>query len=174
MGLLSVFVLLLILSGRITKPVAESYEKQKRFITDAGHEIKTPLTIISADAEVLDMKVGENEWLRDIQTNDLIYLSKVEESQGHLQMTDFSLSNLTEELVQSFHALAKIKGRSFTSSIQSGIVLRGDERAISQAISNLLDNAFANKKQSGVQFCCSVAGMVKGGVAVFGGCQPLF
>ena len=52
LGLLSVFILLLLLSGRIVKPVAESYEKQKRFITDAGHEIKTPLTIISADADV--------------------------------------------------------------------------------------------------------------------------
>ena len=158
MGLLSVFVLLLILSGRITKPVAESYEKQKRFITDAGHEIKTPLTIISADAEVLDMKVGENEWLKDIQfqitrltalTNDLIYLSKMEESQGHLQMADFSISDLTDELVQSFQALAKTKGRSFTSSIQPGIVLCGDERAISQAISNLLDNALKYSELDG-------------------------
>ena len=64
--------------------MAESYEKQKRFITDAGHEIKTPLTIIDADTSILEMEYGENEWLDDIQvqtkrfaglTNDLIYLS---------------------------------------------------------------------------------------------------
>ena len=150
LGLLSVFILLLLLSGRIVKPVAESYEKQKRFITDAGHEIKTPLTIISADADVLDMECGENEWLRDIQlqikrltalTNDLIYLSKMEEAQGHLQMTDFSLSDLTDELVQSFQALAKARGKAFTSSIQPDIFFHGDERALSQVISNHLDNA---------------------------------
>lgn len=158
LGLLSVFILLLILSGRIVKPVAESYEKQKRFITDAGHEIKTPLTIISADADVLDMECGENEWLRDIQlqikrltslTNDLIYLSKMEEAQGHLQMTDFSLSDLTDELVQSFQALAKARGKAFTSTIQPGISFHGNERALSQVISNLLDNALKYSEQSG-------------------------
>lgn len=158
LGLLSVFVLLFLLSGRITRPVAESYEKQKRFITDAGHEIKTPLTIISADAEVLDMECGENEWLRDIQlqitrltalTNDLIYLSKMEEAQGHLQMADFSLSNLADELVQSFQALAKTRGKSFTSSIQPDIAFHGDERAIGQVISNLLDNALKYSEADG-------------------------
>ena len=80
-GLVAVFILLLVLSGQIVKPISESYDKQKRFITDAGHEIKTPLTIISADVDVLDMEYGENEWLGDIQiqikrlttlTNDLI------------------------------------------------------------------------------------------------------
>lgn len=158
LGLLSVFILLLLLSGRIVKPVAESYEKQKRFITDAGHEIKTPLTIISADADVLDMECGENEWLRDIQlqikrltalTNDLIYLSKMEEDQGHLQMTDFSLSDLTDELVQSFQALAKARGKVFTSTIQPGISFHGDERALSQVISNLLDNALKYSEHGG-------------------------
>ena len=62
-----VFVLLLFLSGRIVKPMAESYEKQRQFITDAGHEIKTPLTIIGADADLLELELGENEWLTDVR-----------------------------------------------------------------------------------------------------------
>lgn len=157
-GLLAVFVLLFVLSKRIVKPVSESYEKQRRFITDAGHEIKTPLTIISADADVLDMEYGESEWLRDIQlqikrlttlTNDLIYLSKMEESQNQLQTTEFSLSALTDELVQSFQALAKTQEKSFTSSVQQDIVLRGDEKTIGQAISNLLDNALKYSEPKG-------------------------
>lgn len=111
LGLFAVFVLLFILSKRIVKPLSESYEKQRCFITDVGHEIKTPLTIISADVDVLDMEYGESEWLRDIQlqikrltalTNDLIYLSKMEKSQNQLQMKEFSLSALSDELVQSF------------------------------------------------------------------------
>lgn len=88
LGLLAVFGLILLLSRRIIRPVSESYEKQKRFITDAGHEMKTPVTIIDADVEVLEMELGENEWLRDIQaqtrrladlTNDLVLLSRMEE-----------------------------------------------------------------------------------------------
>ena len=149
-GLLAVFLLLLLLSERIVRPVSESYEKQKRFITDAGHELKTPLTIISADADVLEMEHGTNEWLQDIRlqtrrltelTNDLIYLSKMEEEQNHLQITRFSLSQLTEELVQSFQVLARTQGKAFDSRIQPGLVLHGDERAVGQLVSILLDNA---------------------------------
>ena len=89
LGLCAVFVLIWIFSAYIIKPFVENYKKQKRFITDAGHELKTPLTIIDADAEVLEMDLGENEWISDIQsqtrrladlTNDLILLSRMEEN----------------------------------------------------------------------------------------------
>ncbi|MBR2716310.1 MAG: two-component sensor histidine kinase, partial [Oscillospiraceae bacterium] len=80
-GLAAVFLLTALASGRITRPIAESYAKQKRFITDAGHELKTPLAIINADADVLETEMPDSEWLRDIRvqtgrladlTNDLI------------------------------------------------------------------------------------------------------
>lgn len=88
MGVASVSLLILLASGRIARPFVENYEKQKRFITDAGHELKTPLTIIDADAAVMEMELGENEWLQDIKrqtrylrelTEDLVYLSRTEE-----------------------------------------------------------------------------------------------
>ena len=66
-GMLAVFLLLVFFSGRIVKPVSESYDKQKRFITDAGHELKTPLTIIDADAELVELECGRCEWLDDIR-----------------------------------------------------------------------------------------------------------
>ena len=66
-GLAAVFLLLVPLSARIVRPISQSYEKQKRFISDAGHEIKTPITIIDADTEILEMDYGENEWLTDIR-----------------------------------------------------------------------------------------------------------
>lgn len=158
LGLLCVFNLLFTLSKRIVRPVSESYEKQRRFITDAGHEIKTPLTIISADADVLDMEYGGSEWLRDIHiqvqrltalTNDLIYLSKMEEGGNRLQTREFSLSALAEELVRSFQATARTQGKTFTSRVQPNILLRGDEKMIGQALSNLLDNALKYSEPEG-------------------------
>ena len=68
LGMLAVFLLMMLASGRIIKPVSDSYEKQKQFITDAGHEIKTPLAIIDADAGLIEMESGSSEWLQDIQT----------------------------------------------------------------------------------------------------------
>lgn len=115
LGLFSVLLLLIILSGRIVKPFSENYEKQKQFITDAGHELKTPLTIIDADAEVLEMDVGENEWLSDIKnqtkrlaqlTNNLIFLSRMEE-QPQVEKIEFPISDLAEETLEAFQALAK-------------------------------------------------------------------
>lgn len=150
LGLLAVLVLLLILSHRIVRPVAESYEKQKQFITDAGHELKTPMTIISADAELAEMECGENQWLVDIRrqterltglTNDLIYLSRMEEEQPPLQVIEFPLSDVAEEMALPFLAPAKSQEKELAMHIQPMLSFTGDEKAIRQLISILLDNA---------------------------------
>jgi two-component system sensor histidine kinase CiaH len=150
LGLLAVFTLLALLSGRIIKPFSESYEKQKRFITDAGHELKTPLTIIDADADVLSMEFGENEWIQDIQnqtkrlaslTNDLILLARMDEGTKQVQKIDFPFSDLASEMVQSFHALALQQNKTFSSRIQPMLSLCGDEKSLRQLLSILLDNA---------------------------------
>lgn len=158
LGLLAVLVLLLILSHRIVRPVAESYEKQKQFITDAGHELKTPMTIISADADLLEMECGENQWLTDIRrqaqrltglTNDLIYLSRMEEEQPKLQVIQFPLSDLAEEMAQSFAAPAQSQGKELEVSVQPMLSCTGDEKAIRKLISILLDNALKYSPQGG-------------------------
>ena len=150
LGLLAVFALLLLLSRRIVRPVAESYEKQKQFITDAGHELKTPMTIISADTDLLEMECGENQWLTDIRrqtqrlaglTNDLIYSSRMEEEQAPLQIIAFPLSDVAEEMAQSFQALAKSQAKQMVLSIQPMLSCTGDEKSIRQLLSILLDNA---------------------------------
>ena len=149
-GVSTVFILVVLLSKRAIEPVAESYEKQKRFITDAGHEIKTPLTIIDADTSILEMEYGENEWLDDIQvqtkrlaglTNDLIYLSRMEEKQTKTTMIEFPFSEVISEEAQSFQGLAKVKGKNFMVDIEPMLSLKGDEKTIRQLISILLDNA---------------------------------
>ena len=149
-GLLSVLILVLILSKRIIRPVVESYEKQRQFITDAGHELKTPLTIIGADTDLAEMECGENQWLTDIRrqtqrltglTNDLIYLSRMEEEGNQLQRIEFPLSDVAEEMAHSFLAPAKSQNKEFSIEIQPMLSYMGDEKAIRQLISILLDNA---------------------------------
>lgn len=149
LGLLAVLLLLIFLSGRIVKPFSENYEKQKQFITDAGHELKTPLTIIDADAEVLAMDIGENEWLSDIQTqtkrlaeltNSLILLSRMEE-QPQTEKIEFPLSDLLEEAVETFQTLARARGKTLCSHIQPMLSMSGDEKLIRQLVAILLDNA---------------------------------
>ena len=149
-GMLAVFLLLIFFSGRIVKPVSESYEKQKRFITDAGHEIKTPITIIDADAELVGLDCGENEWLEDIRkqtkrltalTNDLIYLAKMEEGQKSSTKIEFPLSDVVEETAESFRARAVNENKKLDIDIQPEITYCGDEKAIRQLVSILVDNA---------------------------------
>lgn len=147
---LMVFAIIAFFSNKIIRPVSESYEKQKRFITDAGHEIKTPLTIINADVDVLLMELGENEWLEDIQkqakrlsslTNDLVYLARMEEASDSAQIIDFPFSDIVSETAASFQALAQTQNKKFTCSIQPMLSLKGNEKAIRQLVNILLDNA---------------------------------
>ena len=158
-GIAAVFALILAFSGRIVRHVAESYEKQKRFITDAGHEIKTPLAIIEADADVLEMDLdGESEWLQDIRaqtrrladlTNDLVYLSRMEERPDERQMMEFPFSDVVEETAQSFRSRALQKQVTFTERIEPMLSIRGDEKALRQLTSILLDNAVKYAPEGG-------------------------
>ena len=138
-GLSAVWVLLMLLAKEIVRPISESYEMQKRFITDAGHELKTPLTIISADTDVLEMQQGRNEWLSDIRvqterlsklTHDLIFLAKMEEGHKAVRVQEFSISDMAAKSVQAFQTLAKVQQKNFISRIQPGLTLRGDPSQI--------------------------------------------
>ena len=162
LGILAVLVLVVLFSGRVVRPIAESYEKQKQFITDAGHELKTPITIINADVDVLESEMeedaGSNEWLTDIRkqtgrltalTSDLIYLSKMEEEGVKLQMADFSFSDLVEETARSFQAPALSQGKSLTVSVQPLLTVNGDQKTLGRLISLLLDNAMKYSPEGG-------------------------
>ena len=149
-GYLIVFAFIVFFSNRIIRPISESYEKQKQFITDASHEIKTPLTIIGADTDILEMELGENEWIYDIKkqisqltslTNDLVFLSRMEESERILPMIDFPFSEVVTETALSFQTLAQRQEKEIQCNITPMMTLCGDEKSIRQLVSILLDNA---------------------------------
>lgn len=174
-GILGVFLLVLLLSKKAIAPVAESYTKQKHFITDASHELKTPLTVINANTEVLEMTQGENEWTQSIKnqverltklTNDLVSLTRMDEDDARLQMTDFSLSDAVSESVEPYAAIAGATGKHFSTAIQPGVSYKGNEPAIRKLVGILADNASKYTDEGG-SISVTLRATAKGGVLVF-------
>ncbi len=155
--LVSVFALITLASGIVIRPIAETYEKQRRFITDAGHELKTPLAIINADTDVLELESGDsdgsgdNEWLADIRrqtqrltelTSELIMLAKTEEG-GRKSMVavEFPVSDVIAETAESYKAPAQLQNKKFNCDIEQGLAMTGDPKMIGQLVGIFLDNA---------------------------------
>ena len=150
LGLLLVLILILIFSNILLRPVTESYQKQKRFITDASHELKTPMAIIDANTEVIEMEYGESEWTISIRkqigrltslTEKLVFLSRMDEGSQVMTATTFSLSDAVCETAEPYAMMAEMKNRTFTMQVQPDISYCGEEASIRQLISLLLDNA---------------------------------
>lgn len=158
LGLFLVFLLVLILSKRVVKPIVESYEKQKSFITNASHELKTPLTIIDANMEVLEMVHGEDEWttssrkqvqrLADL-TNKLVLLSRMEESDYSVPFSEVAISDLVEETVLPYEALALSCQKHLTTNVTPDLQIYGDRNLLSQVITLLMDNAMKYSSDNG-------------------------
>lgn len=142
-------VILAALSRRAVRPVIANIENQKRFITNAGHELKTPLSIISANTELLEAMNGESEWTRSILCQvdrlselirDLITLSKVSE-QEKLELRPIPLSPLVEGAAADFLPLVEQQGKHLGIQVTPGLTVEGEERFLRELVSILLDNA---------------------------------
>ncbi len=153
-----IFVLIWVFSSIAVKPIAESYEKQKRFITDANHEIKTPLAIINATNEVMEMKFGENEWSDIIAnqvkrlnalTEKLVFLSRMDEENAQIPMAEFNISDTVMELAEQFKNVAIAQQKNFVVEIEPNLNYTGDLSLIGQLISILLENAFKYSTEKG-------------------------
>lgn len=171
-GLFVVLLLLVIFSKMIFRPVVESYDKQKRFITDASHELKTPLTIIDANTEVLEMVQGGNEWTASIRnqvkrltslTQQMVTLTRMDEGKCMGPVVEFSLSDAVEETAELFVLPAQSKGKRIEVQVEKGISHCGDEDLIRQMVSLLLDNAV---KYSDEKSCIRVSLQKKGKKAI--------
>lgn len=164
------FVILIFISKRMVRPIARSYKKQKEFITSASHELKTPLTVILADLDILQMDDENNEWIQDIRlqaerltemTNSLVSLARMDEKGEHINRIDFSISDVAEDVVHSYKAMAVNQEKTFLYTITPQITCFGDENSIRQLFTILLDNAFKYCSDKGeIQFSLTQTGNI--------------
>ena len=157
-SLVLVFVLVVLFAGKAIKPIADNIERQKQFFTDASHELKTPLTSISASVDVLTMEHGEDEWTENIKSqtgrmsrlvSELVTLSRLDEEIPLPNKEHFSLSDAAWEIADVFSAQAKARGKKFSVNIEDNLSFFGDKTAIQQLMSVLLDNAIRYSDSEG-------------------------
>ena len=158
-GLIIVFILLSFISKRVLSPIIESIEKQNQFVLNAGHELKTPIAVIMADAEVLEMMEENEESLELVGsikkqaerlnglTATLLHLAKAEEGRLDAEITDFSITELIEDEINEFRYLAKEKEITFDSS--NKIIITADRNSIKELIIIFLDNAIKYSDEKG-------------------------
>lgn len=149
-SLLAVFGLVLLFSQRAIRPYVRNIERQKRFITDAGHELKTPLTSISTSADIAAMEYEGDEWIANIQkqtvrltrlVSELVMLSRLDEETPLPEKQVFSLSDAAWEIAEPFTAIAEAEGKKYSQQIEEHLHMEGDRNMIQQMLSILLDNA---------------------------------
>lgn len=150
-AIVALFFVASYLAKRIVKPLEESYQKQKQFISDAGHELKTPISVISANAEILAREIGNNQWLTNIQyenermgklVTQLLELARTENVTVQKEQLDFG--RLVESGALPLESIAFEKGLTLSVDVQSGVNVVGNSSQLSQLVSILIDNAISH------------------------------
>ena len=155
-------IIIYIISKKVTNiivlPVEKTIEKQKQFISDASHELKTPLAVIEANAYVLESQIGENKWMKYIQSeitsmdkliNDLLFLTKIENTKGLQVNENFNLSEEMNLISSMFESMAFEKNISIEYSIIDNVKINANREEIKQVLSILIDNAIKHTKENG-------------------------
>lgn len=149
-GWLAVLAIVAGASGAVIRPMVESYSKQKRFITDVSHEIKTPLAVIDAANEVQEIESGESEWTQSIHeqvarltalTERLVFLARMDEGSAGFTMATIDLSEAVDTAATPFESVAVSRGKRLSTSIACGVRAHADAAAVAQVVELLLDNA---------------------------------
>ena len=144
------------LSEIIVKPVEETFEKQKQFISDASHELKTPLAVIEANSDVLESNVGENKWIGYIQKeidsmnkliNELLLLTKIENVDNTREYEKFDLSKEIEIITSTFEGMAYERQIKIDTNIEENIIFNGNKEDIKHILSTLIDNAIKHTEE---------------------------
>lgn len=147
---IAIYIIAKKISSVIVKPVCETFEKQKQFISDASHELKTPLAVIEANTDVLEEKTGNNKWISYIQNeiesmnkliNELLFLAKMENKENTKEYERLDLSNEVEIITSMFESMAYENNIKIKSNIQENITINMEKEDIKHILSTLLDNA---------------------------------
>jgi len=147
---LIVFVLLLFFSRRAIRPFVENLERQRQFVTDASHELKTPLAILSANMGLLEDTYGQNQWLDSARTQvfrldklikNLVELARTEESIRDDVVSRFSVSEIAQAGADAFQPMAEFEGKTLAAEIAPDVFLRGIQDNLFRLFTILLDNA---------------------------------
>lgn len=166
-----ILLLIILISKKAVKPAAESYEKQKQFITDASHELKTPLTLVRTNLDIMESENGTSEWLSDVReeteimtelVNRLVTLARMDEEQDKLNALPFNLSDAVAETVSVFTSAIEKNQKQLSVNISPSVSYTGDEAGIRQLISILMDNA--------VKYCDEGGNIY---VTLYGGRHPV-
>ena len=164
-SIIILFFLSLFLSGQIIRPLEENDKKQKQFISDASHELKTPVAVISTNAELLSRELGENEWLANIQyenermgdlVKQLLDLSRAENTETPVETVD--LSRVVTGEMLAFESVAFDQGKTIQSDIDEGIRVMGNQAQLTQLTSILLDNAVRHGAGNKIELTCKRQG----------------
>lgn len=154
-ALIILFFVSLKASKEIMKPVEDTYQKQKQFISDAGHELKTPISTVNANAEILQREIGNNRWLDNILYENrrmkelvtgLLDLSRTENVEA--VHTDVDFSRIVTGGILPFDSTAFEKGLLLESDIEQDIHLEGDPNQLGQLVATLLDNAVSHAEKT--------------------------
>lgn len=149
-SMIGIYIIAQKVSKMIVKPVEETFEKQKQFISDASHELKTPLAVIEANADVLENEIGTNKWIGYIQNetdsmdqliNELLLLAKIENIDNLKEYKPINISKEIEIILSMFESMAYEKQVSIKSNICENIIMNANKEDIEHIVSTLTDNA---------------------------------
>ena len=157
-GILAAWLLMRLFSRKAVDPTIRNMEQQKQFITNASHELKTPLTVISTNMELLNMEVPDNQWVRSTQkqtasmrrlVDELVYLSRMEEENPAMNMESLAPGTMLRETAEPFQAMAEFNGKEMEVAADDELRMTGDRASIQRLMSTLCDNAVKYTPEGG-------------------------
>lgn len=157
-GILLSLLIVSLLSKKAVQPFIRNEQKQKRFITDASHELKAPLAVISANMDVLALKDHDNPWINGTRNQvasmrtlveDMVYLSRADETDRPMELKNLDLKDIVLEAAEPYQAMAEFQNKTFRCEAEKNLPVTGDEAALQRAVSILCDNAVKYTPEGG-------------------------